>query len=142
MIRLGTYVLLQCSFRRTYITKERNVMNFYKVQQEISDKLGLSLSPKGKDTFKVLSVKINPDLEDTDTTAELVEVQFRTKDMDSLKEVLEDFNNNKHKGHVYTVLCKVSKDTLSKEASDSYTGKLLFMYSKNLKDKYNQLVTI
>lgn len=117
-------------------------MNFYKVQQEISDKLGLSLSPKGKDTFKVLSVDINQDLEDTDTTAELAEVQFRTKDMDSLKEVLEDFNNNQYKGHVYTVLCKVSRDTLSKDASVSYTGKLLFIYSKNLKDKYNQLVTI
>lgn len=117
-------------------------MNFYKVQQEISDKLGLSLSPKGKDTFKVLSVDINQDLEDTDTTVELAEVQFRTKDMDSLKEVLEDFNDNKYKGHVYTVLCKVSRDTLSKDASVSYTGKLLFIYSKNLKDKYNQLVTI
>ena len=117
-------------------------MNFYKVQQEISDKLGLSLSPKGKDTFKVLSVDINPDLEDTDTTAELVDVQFSAKDMDSLKEVLEDFKDTKYKGHVYTVLCKASRDTLSKDASDSYTGKLLFMYSKNLKDKYNQLVTI
>lgn len=117
-------------------------MNFYKVQQEISDKLGLSLSPKGKDTFKVLSVDINQDLEDTDTTAELAEVQFSTKDMDSLKEILEEFNDNKYKGHVYTVLCKVNKDTLSKDALASYTGKLLFVYSKNLKDKYNQLVTV
>lgn len=117
-------------------------MNFYKVQQEISDMLGLNLSPKGKDNFKVLSVDINSDLEDTDTTAELAEVQFSTKDMDSIKEVLEDFNNNRHKGHVYTVLYKVSKSTLSKNTSASYTGKLLFIYSKNLKDKYNQLVTI
>lgn len=117
-------------------------MNFYKVQQDISDMLGLSLSPEGKDTFKVLSVDMNKDLEDTDTTAELVEVQFSTKDMDSLKEVLEEFNDNKYKGHVYTVLCKFSKDTLSKDSSDSYTGKLLFMYSKNLKDKYTQPVTI
>lgn len=117
-------------------------MNFYKVQQDISDMLGLSLSPEGKDTFKVLSVDISPDLEDTDTTAELVDVHFSAKDMDSLKEVLEEFNNNKYKGHVYTVLCKVSRDTFSKDASYSYTGKLLFMYSKNLKDKYKQLVTI
>lgn len=117
-------------------------MNFYKVQQDISDMLGLSLSPKGKDTFKVLSVDMNKDLEDTDTTAELVEVTFSANDMDSLKEVLAEFNKNKYKGHVYTVLCKVSKDTLSKDVSVSYTGKLLFMYSKNLKDKYNQLVTI
>jgi len=116
-------------------------MNFYKVQQEISDKLGLSLSPKGKDTFKVLSVDINPDLEDTDTTAELVEVQFSAKDMDSLKEVLEDFKDTKYRGHVYTVLCKVTK-TPSKDVSVSYTGKLLLMYSKTLKDKYKQLVTI
>ena len=118
------------------------MMNFYKVQQEISDKLGLSLSPKGKDTFKVLSVDMNKDLEDTDTTAELVEVTFSANDMDSLKEVLEEFNDNQYKGHVYTVLCKVSRDTLSKEATAAYTGKLLFMYSKNLKDKYEQLVTI
>lgn len=83
-------------------------MNFYKVQQEISDTLGVNLSPKGKDTFKVLSVDINSDLEDTDTTAELAEVQFSTKDMDSLKEVLEDFNDNKYKGHVYAVLCNLS----------------------------------
>lgn len=117
-------------------------MNFYKVQQDISDMLGLSLSPEGKDTFKVLSVDMNTDLEDTDTTAELVEVTFSTKDMNGLKEVLEEFNDNQYKGHVYTVLCKVNRDTLSKDATASYTGKLLFMYSKNLKDKYNQLVTI
>ena len=117
-------------------------MNFYKVQQDISDMLGLSLSPEGKDTFKVLSVDMNTDLEDTDTTAELVEVTFSTKDMNGLKEVLEEFNDNQYKGHVYTVLCKVSRDTLSKDATAAYTGKLLFMYSKNLKDKYEQLVTI
>ena len=69
-------------------------MNFYRVQQEISDMLGLSImSKEDKDTFKVLSVDINTQLEDTDTTAELAEVHFQATGKDGLKITLEAFKD-------------------------------------------------
>ena len=127
-------------------------MNFYEVQKDISDMLGEKIMSKdvtkgkGSNDFSVVSININQEVEDTDTTAELADVSFKAVGKDTLKDTLDSFKQtleDKYGDHVYSYIYHLKVNPISNQSGQhNYTGNLFFMYSKELEDAYVQKITL